>query len=152
MKLHPDTKPAEYDALWTKIDKDGDGNLDQMELAAFFGFNFDLLAKDMSDIAAAEAAMAEMDDDQILEALQVRVRMPLHSPPLATLTRLSNQSKWDGGGRGTRGGADADADAGGVARVRVADGAGAARAQAAAGAGLQAGSGGQAACAPQLAR
>lgn len=79
MKLHPETKHADYDALWKRIDKDGDGNLDQMELAAFFGFDYDKLAKDMNDVAAAEAAMAEMDDDQILEALQARPRpLPTH--------------------------------------------------------------------------
>uniref|UniRef100_A0A7S4JQX9 EF-hand domain-containing protein n=1 Tax=Prymnesium polylepis TaxID=72548 RepID=A0A7S4JQX9_9EUKA len=70
-KLHPETTKEEYDKLWEKIDENGDGNLDQQELAHFFGVNYADLAKDMRDKRSSEKAMEEMDDDQILEALQM---------------------------------------------------------------------------------
>jgi len=69
MKMHPDTKPEEYAALWQKIDKDGDGNLDCEELAEHFGFKFSDLAKDMAAIEDTNSRLSEMSDDQILEAL-----------------------------------------------------------------------------------
>ena len=80
LKLHPETTKEEYDQLWEKIDENSDGNLDQQELAHFFGVNYADLAKDMRDKRASEKAMEEMDDDQILEALQV-------TPPSLCRTR-----------------------------------------------------------------
>jgi len=71
LKLHPETTNTEYDKLWLKIDEDGDGNLDIQELAHFFGVNYHKLAKDMEDHKKHEAELEEMDDDQILEALQM---------------------------------------------------------------------------------
>ena len=71
MKLHPESLPSEYKALWTKIDQNQDGTLQPEELAAYFGFDFGQIAKDMEDEIAAEKAMEEMDDDAILNALRM---------------------------------------------------------------------------------
>ena len=59
MKLHPESLPSEYKALWTKIDQNQDGTLQPEELAAYFGFDFGQIAKDMEDEIAAEKAMEE---------------------------------------------------------------------------------------------
>ena len=72
LKLHPDTTREEYDALWLKVDTNKDGDLQPEELARFFGFDFNAISKDMENAAREEAATAELSDDQILEALQVR--------------------------------------------------------------------------------
>jgi len=82
MKLHPDTPTEAYDKLWSQIDENHDGNLDKFELAHFFGFDYNLLAKDMED---ETKAMEEMSDDQILEALQME----------QALRELQMQSKRD---------------------------------------------------------
>jgi len=71
MKLHPETTPEDYDKLWTKIDSNGDGNLQPEELAAHFGFDFHNVQKGIRDADNAEKAIADLTDDQILEALQM---------------------------------------------------------------------------------
>lgn len=65
---HADTSDAavdkEVDTAWNKMDGDGDGSLTVSELAKFYGFSLE------------EDKTNEMTDDQILEALQVRVPPP----------------------------------------------------------------------------
>ena len=70
MKLHPDTPKEQYDAVWFKADSNADGDLQPHELAGFFGFDYKSIAKSIDDEEAAERAMEQLDDDQILEALQ----------------------------------------------------------------------------------
>ena len=53
MKLYPNTTWAEYNAVWDQIESNGDGILDAKELAAFFGYDFDTLAKEVEDEEAA---------------------------------------------------------------------------------------------------
>jgi len=65
--LYPKTTDDEYDKIWKSIDDDGSGTLEQEELATYFGFKWDDLAKDLED----KKSMNEMSDDQILEALQM---------------------------------------------------------------------------------
>ena len=62
-KMYPNTTEEEFEGIWKKIDDDGNGSLSMQELAAYYGFNLD-----------AETS-AEMTDEQILEALQVRRRV-----------------------------------------------------------------------------
>ena len=57
-----DCTDAEYDAVWAKIDADGDGNLTVKELATYYGFAWD---------ESGDGVATEMSDEQILEALQV---------------------------------------------------------------------------------
>ena len=64
-KLFPEMSAEEKETTWVKMDSDKSGTLEVAELAAFFGFNWE-----------GEAA-TEMTDDQILEALQVCVRLRL---------------------------------------------------------------------------
>ena len=64
MAMFEETKPDEYEAIWKRIDADGDGNLTVKELASFYGFAWD-------DSEGGTGTAAEMTDEQILEALQV---------------------------------------------------------------------------------
>ena len=61
-KMFPNITDEEFAKVWNKIDDDGNGTLSMQELAAYYGFNLE-----------AETS-AEMTDEQILEALQVRAR------------------------------------------------------------------------------
>ena len=61
--MFPNMSTNELDAVWNKIDADGDGNLTTEELARFYGFSWD-----------GDAAN-EMTDEQILEALAMYSQM-----------------------------------------------------------------------------
>lgn len=63
LKMFPDTKNEEYDAIWAKADADGDGNLTVEELAKYYGFSWD------------SEMTTEMTDEQILEALQMQAAL-----------------------------------------------------------------------------
>jgi len=70
-KLHPEVTDSEYDKVWNKIDANGDGNLQPEELASYFGFDFNNVRRSMNKADAEEKAIADLTDDQILEALQM---------------------------------------------------------------------------------
>jgi hypothetical protein len=67
MKLNPHATPDEYDEVWAGADVNGDGSLQPEELAAYFGFDWSSLAKDMDDLKLQNSN--EMSDEDILNAL-----------------------------------------------------------------------------------
>jgi hypothetical protein len=58
--MFPETTDEAFEAVWSKVDADGDGNLTVQELAKFYGFQWD------------DSTSAEMTDEQILEALMMQ--------------------------------------------------------------------------------
>ena len=76
-KMFPDLTDEQMEAQWSKIDADGDGTLTVLELAQYYGFNLD------------SETTAEMSDEQILEALQVCVRIarPIARPVSIAVAR-----------------------------------------------------------------
>ena len=56
---------ASFEAMWTRMDKNGDGVLTLNELCEYYGI-------DMADCANASKAQRAMDDAMVLEALQVQ--------------------------------------------------------------------------------
>ena len=76
MKLNPHATPDEYDEVWAGADVNGDGSLQPEELAAYFGFDWSSLAKDMDDLKLQNSN--DMSDEDILNALLVR---PHPTPP-----------------------------------------------------------------------
>ena len=57
--VDPDLANDAFEALWKKIDADGDGSLTANELAKHFGFDM------------ASGSSLEMSDEQILQALML---------------------------------------------------------------------------------
>ena len=63
MSLFPKTTLEEFNAIWMKMDADGDGNLTVQELAKFYGFDLE------------GSSSTEMTDEQILQALQLQAAL-----------------------------------------------------------------------------
>jgi len=82
MKMFPKTKPAEFDAVWSEMDKNKDNELSTQELATYYGFK---LNSDGDE---------GMTDEQILEALQMQAQLvELQEASEKTRKSLTPQAK-----------------------------------------------------------
>jgi len=63
--MFPQVSHERYEAIWTRMDRDGDGNLTVHELADYYGFDLD------------RGVANEMTDEQILETLSMQAALDM---------------------------------------------------------------------------